>query len=63
MSFGLRCNRRFNHTVLGALDRVIGPTSQEVSSIDNDSIFDGGSVNESVVRRQNLQSTPIVLEE
>ena len=49
--------------MLGALDRVVGPSSQQVTRIDNDSVFDGRSVDEIAIRRHDLKAASRVLEE
>lgn len=47
----------------GALDRVVAPSRQQVSSIDNDGVLDGGCVDKIPVWTLDLQAAAVVLEE
>lgn len=46
-----------------ALDRVVAPSCQQVSSIDNNGVLDGSCVDKIPVWTLDLQATAIVLEE
>ena len=40
---------RLDNTMLGALDGVVGPASEEIGGVHNDSVFDRGGVDEVAV--------------
>lgn len=47
----------------GALDRVVAPSRQQVSGVDNDGVLDGSCVDKIPVWTLDLQATAVVLEE
>jgi len=47
----------------GALDGVVAPSGQQISSIDNARVLDGRSVDELPVGTFHLKATPLVLEQ
>jgi hypothetical protein len=55
--------RGLDDAVDGALDAVIGPACKQVSRIDHNRILDGRCVDESTIRRLDLQASAVILEE
>jgi hypothetical protein len=59
----LRRLRRLDNTMLGALDGVVRPASQEVGGVDYDGIFDGRGVDKVAIGGEDLEAAGHVLEE
>lgn len=47
----------------GALDRIIAPSRQQVSGVDNDGVLDGSCVNKIPIWTLDLQAAAVVLKE